>query len=180
MRTLGLALAGSFVLLIGPGCGVWIPPDELAAGVGAGKASALEQPRCNPVDGWGSTTDEDGDGVFVGSGALVIRGAEFEVSITTVLLAGPFEGDDGTLHATTSHTFSFDEENSFITTDKAILEPTDIPGVFTLNSNMKITSGTGMFEWSSGRLHAHGEIDLINGVTSFDINGVICRAEVPE
>jgi len=184
-----LASACGMFLLIGPGCGVGIVPSEfedLALGVASGKTSLLEAPRCDSVSGDGATAVDDEEGVFEGSGIVFIRGEEFDVSIRTIIVDGPIEGDDGTLRATTSHEFTFDDGSSFTTTDKAILEPAGPPGLFNLNSNMKITSATGIFEGVRGRLHAHGQVDLFdedNGVgfpdfgeASFTTNGVICLA----
>ncbi|MFQ5806227.1 MAG: hypothetical protein ACE5I3_07250 [Phycisphaerae bacterium] len=175
--------ATGILLLIGPACGVGIPADESVLGFGFGKTSALEKAGCDPVSGHGDTAQEnpgDPTSPFVGTATVRIRGDTFEdVAVTTILLGPPKEGDDGTLIAQTSHTFTVDDpegslQGSFTTTDKAVLEPTDTPGLFRLNSNMKITSGTGDFENAGGRLHGHGEIDLGMGEASFDINGVIC------
>lgn len=190
VSTLALTSACGMFLLIGPGCGSGFLPldsDELALGVAIGKTSALKAPRCDPVSGDGTTAVDDEPGVFEGSGTVFIRGEEFAVSIRTVIIGKPIERGDGTTHATTEHTFIFDGDNSFTTTDKAILRPLGPPGLFKLNSNMEITSGTGVFEDVRGRLHAHGEVDLFDednnvafpdfGEASFTNNGVICLAD---
>lgn len=139
---------------------------------------------CAPVAGFGETAVGKVPGVFEGLGSISIAGEEFEVALETVLLGKPVEGDDGTLHAVTSHTFVFNDEDSFTTLDRAILEPAGPPGLFRLNSSMIIMSGTGVFEDARGRLHAHGHVDLFDedngiefpffGEASFDIRGVVC------
>ena len=88
-------------------------------------------PACAPVAGFGETAvvfdpkcDPDkADGVCVGMGIISIAGEEFEVALETVLLGEPVEGDDGTLHAVTSHTVVFNDQDSFTTIDRAVLEP---------------------------------------------------------
>lgn len=143
-------------------------------------------PACAPVAGFGETAvvDPKCGGVFVGMGIISIAGEEFDVALETVLLGEPVEGDDGTLHAVTSHTVVFNDEDSFTTIDRAVLEPVGPPGLFRLNSSMQIMSGTGVFEDARGRLHAHGHVDFfdeVNGIgfpcfgeASFDIRGVVC------
>ena len=143
-------------------------------------------PACAPVAGFGETAvvDPKCGGVFVGMGTISIAGEPFDVALETVLLGEPVEGDDGTLHAVTSHTFTFDGGDSFTTIDKAVLVSAGAPGLFKLNSTMEIVSGTGVFEDARGRLHAHGHVDLFDedngiefpffGEASFDIRGVVC------
>ncbi len=167
---LGLALAG----------GMFLAGDSAPGGQG---------PACDPVSGDGATAVGEVPGVFEGSAGLRIRGDEFEVSVNTILCGLPREGDNGTMHATTSHTFTFTDGSSFTTTDKATMEPIEgEPGAFTLNSTMRVCSTPcGVkedCENARGRLHAHGEIDLFDevnlvefpffGEASFDIHGVVC------
>ncbi len=168
-------------MLIGPACGVGVLPvdsGDLIPDHGDGKTSAVSRPACDPLSGSGHTFGV-AEGVFEGEGILFIRGEEFAVSITTILLGPPVEGDDGTLHAVTSHTFVFDDddESSITTIDKAVLEPLETPGWYRINSNMKIASGTGEFDAARGRLHAHGEICLVPGSEEaiFTIRGTICE-----
>ncbi|MCH7720447.1 MAG: hypothetical protein IH988_05580 [Planctomycetes bacterium] len=132
-------------------------------------------PPCDPVSGFSETAVEEENGPFVGFATLEIRGEEFEFSLEVSILGEPVEGEDGTLHLPTSHVFTLDDESSFTTIDKAVADPIEgSPGLYTLNSNMKITSGTGMFDGASGSLHAHGELDLVFGTASLDYHGVIC------
>ncbi len=156
MAILGFALTGG--LLIGP------------------TLSAAGRP-CDPVSGFSETAVEEENGPFVGFATLEIRGEEFEFSLEVFILGAPVEGEDGTLHLPTSHVFTLDDksESSFTTMDKAVADPIEgSPGLYTLNSNMKITSGTGIFDGARGRLHAHGELDLVFGTASLDYHGVIC------
>ncbi len=149
-----VALTGGLFLLIGPALGAGAPP-------------------CDPVRGHGDTV-ATGPNVFEGDGELVIRGESFSVSITTTVLGEPTPGEDGTLHVATTHTFDFGGGNTLTTMDDAVLDFLEPPALYRLNSNMKITEGTGDFANAGGRLHGHGQIDLAGGVASFDINGVIC------
>lgn len=142
-------------------------------------------PACAPVAGFGETAvvDPKCGGVFVGMGIISIAGEEFDVALETVLLGEPVE-HGGTLHAVTSHTFTFDGGDSFTTIDKAVLVSAGAPGLFKLNSTMEIVSGTGVFEDARGRLHAHGHVDFFDedtgigfpcfGEASFDIRGMLC------
>ena len=143
---------------------------------GFGDTAVVFDPKCDPGKA---------DGVFVGWGTISIAGEEFEVALETILLGPPVD-HGGTLHAATSHTFFFDDEDesSFTTIDRAVLVPAGPPGLFRLNSSMEIVSGTGVFEDARGRLHAHGHVDFFDedngigfpcfGEASFDIRGVVC------
>ena len=124
---------------------------------------------CDPVMGAGQTFGTPTG--FAGSADLVIRGVEFTAQVTTILLGPIRETDDGTLLADTSHTFDLGADGTFVTVDKARLVPTAVPGVFRLNSTLKVTEGA-----DKGNLTAQGTITLIPGqeATDFDVHGSIC------
>ncbi len=154
MAMLGFALAGG--LLIGP------------------TLSRAGRP-CDPASGSSETAVDEVPAVFEGSATLKIGGQEFEFSLSVSIVGDPVEGEDGTVHLPTSHVFTLDDESSFTTIDKAVADPIEgSPGLYTLNSNMKITSGTGIFKGVGGKLHAHGVLDLFLGTASLGYRGVIC------
>ena len=164
MLTLTLALAGGMFLALDAAPGEPNPP-------------------CNPVSGTSETAVGNTPAVLEGSATLEFGGETFEFALTVFPIGEVVEGDDGTLHVPTTHIFTLDQ-SSITTTDKAVLDPLDEPGLFTVNSRLKVTSGTGLFEGVTGRLHAHGEIDLFDeangiefpffGEASLEYHGVIC------
>jgi hypothetical protein len=153
----GLALATALIVTFG--------------GVGAVDVAGAG-PGCEPVSGSGSSEFQPPN-VFTGTMNLTIGGEAFEATFAATLL-GEVVSDEGVIHGTASHTI--DLGNGTLTTeDSAVLEPTDIPGLFTLNERMKVVAGTEKFANASGQLHAHGVIDFYHGWASFEIHGVISR-----
>ena len=149
-------------------------------------STALAGPARDPVSGTGSShltkmyPDEDlPEGVimqFEGSVELLVRGepktAELVVNIYSVL-----ENEEGVQHVSASHTLIL-ADGSITTSDKEVAEPTETPGLYTINANMEVVSGTGIYEGVSGRLTAHGTIDFRTLPSAeFEIVGVISNVE---
>lgn len=128
---------------------------------------------CVGVRGFGETF-ATGPGTFQGNATLETKTGVENASVVTNLLGPPTPGDDGTLHASTSHTFVLEDGSSFTTLDNAVLSPTDTPGLYNLNTRAAIVSGTGTHTDSCGRLSIHGTIDLINGEVVWRFTGRIC------
>lgn len=106
---------------------------------------------------------------------LIIGGEEFPASFT--LSMSDMAWKDGVLHVTASHTFTFCN-GTITTTDKGIGEPTETPGLLTLNENLTIVSGTDDLEGACGELRVHGQIQFVGETTaqvSFEVRGAICR-----
>jgi hypothetical protein len=62
-----------------------------------------------------------------------------------------------------------------------IAAPTSTPGLFTLDANMEVVSGMGIYEGVRGRLTAHGTIDFRALPTAeFKIEGAISPTELTE
>jgi hypothetical protein len=165
-----LALAGGVFLIIDPARG--------GKDAGCDPVSAIGTSFSVPVDIGPVTVC-----AFAGSADISVRKQQFvDVPVITFLLGPPRGGDDGTLHAATSHTFDFGALGGFTTLDKAKLEPTDTPGVFRLISNLEIVSGTGIFERARGRLAGRGgEIVLpsdapecAGGEANWEFHGAVC------
>lgn len=131
----------------------------------------------NPVSGSG-TADLDLEALeAVGSATLIIQGEELAASVV-VTLDPPVPGDNGVLHATASHKFKFRGGHTITTADKGILEPTETPGLLTLNEHLTIVSGTRDFADASGELTVHGQVQFTSDTTalvSYEIGGVISR-----
>jgi hypothetical protein len=138
-------------------------------------STALAEPAADPVSGSGSSSAIN-EYQFAGSATLVIRGQEKSGELLVTLL-GLTISDEGVQHVVATHTFTF-ADGSITTSDKEVAEPTSIPGLYTLNANMKVVSGTGVYEGVSGHLTAHGTIDFRALPTAeFEIAGVISVAE---
>ena len=136
--------------------------------------SALAETACDHASGSGATVLDPTDGLFKGSGNLIIQGENLNASII-VSVANLFTSEDGVLQAKgVTHTFDFGNGNTFITSGNEIGDPTDTSGLFTLKGLMRITLGTGVFENVSGQLTIRGEMDMrALPAASFDFEGVI-------
>ena len=132
--------------------------------------AAQAKPDCANVKGTGNTT-AIAQGVFQGTANF---GKNQTATVTTYLLGAPTETEDGTLRATTSHTFVFADGSSFTTLDRAVLSPTDTPGLYNLNTRATITGGTGNYANACGSLSIHGTINLISGQVIWRFTGRIC------
>jgi hypothetical protein len=132
--------------------------------------AAQANPDCAKVKGTGNTA-AIAQGVFQGT-------ANFDqnrtATVTTYLLGAPTETEDGTLRATTSHTFVFADGSSFTTLDRAVLSPTDTPGLYNLNTKATVSSGLGNYANACGSLAIHGTINLVSGQVIWRFNGRIC------
>ena len=129
------------------------------------------KPDCANIKGTGSTMAVD-QGVFQGTANF---GQNMNATVTTYLLGPPNATEDGTLHATTSHAFDFGNGNSFTTLDRAVLSPTDTPGLYNLNTKATIAGGTGTYADACGSLNIHGTINLITGQVIWRFTGRICN-----
>ena len=147
-------------------------------------SAALAGPARDPVSGSGSSSAIN-EYQFGGSATLVIRGVEKSTVESTepyvpgllVTVLGMRETKGGVRHVVATHTFTF-ADGSITTSDKEIAEPTDIPGLFTLNANMTVVSGTGVYEGVCGHLTAHGTIDFRTlPAAEFEIRGSISHVE---
>lgn len=131
-------------------------------------------PDCTKVKGTGNTA-AIAEGVFQGTAAFNNSGQTQNANVTTYLLGPPRATEDGTLHATTSHTFDFGNGSSFTTLDSAVLSPTETPGLYNLNTRATITGGTGQYTDACGPLSIHGTINLASGQVIWRFTGRICE-----
>ena len=120
-----------------------------------------------------------GTGATFGTGPTSFAGtATFDdgriADVSTNLLGPPRAGDDGTLHATTSHTFTFGDGSTFTTMDKAVLSPVEGP-LYNLNTRATIITGTGAYKDACGSLSVHGTIDISTGTVVWRFNGQVCE-----
>lgn len=133
-------------------------------------AAIQAKPDCANVKGTGNT-QAVAEGVFQGTANF---SQNQTATVTTYLLGAPTASEDGTLRANTSHTFTFANGSSFTTLDRAILSPTDLPGLYNLNTKATITDGTGSYASACGSLNIHGTINLITGDVVWRFTGRIC------
>lgn len=130
------------------------------------------EPGFEKVRGTGHTTAIS-QSAFQGTAEVQINGDTLTANVTTVLLGPPTATADGTLHAATSHTFTFPDGSSFVTLDRAVLSPTGAPGVYRLNTRAAIVGGTGIYADAAGALNIHGTINLIAGEVDWRFEGRI-------
>jgi len=144
---------------------------------------ALAGSHCQRVHGTGLTFQNVAVvGPFEGTAELNLGDAD----VRSDLLGLPEEKPDGTLHALTSHRFDL-EDGSFVTVDKAILAPTETPGLFNVNSRLRIcatpdceaeivegeiVNGRAL----CGRLSVHGTINfgVFPAEADWRVTGKIC------
>ena len=139
-------------------------------------SAAFAEAAKDPVSGSGSSSAINAF-QFAGSATLVIRGQEKSAELLVTVLAPPVISDEGVQHVVATHTFTL-ADGSITTSDKEIAEPTETPGLYTLNANMNVVSGTGVYEGVSGHLTAHGTIDFRGlPAADFEIVGSISAAE---
>ncbi len=136
-------------------------------------AGAEAKSDCDKVSGTGQTFAV-GPATFQGIASLDLNNTNVIVTVTTNLLGPPTATEDGTLLATTSHTFVFQDGSSLTTLDHAVLSPTDTPGLYNLNTRAAITGGTGTYENACGQLSIHGTINLLSGEVLWSVTGRIC------
>jgi hypothetical protein len=143
----------------------------VALAVASGLALAVGH---DPVSGSGSADLDLLTGTAVGQAELTIGDSTLFAEVF-VQLTSQVPGDDGSLHATATHRFKFDN-GSITTTDKGVI---DTDG--TLNEHLTIVSGTGDFEGTTGELAVHGQVQFPAlgeppiAHVSYDIRGVISR-----
>lgn len=147
----------------------------LVAGVIVITGIVWAEPAKDPVVGWGASSAIN-QYQFAGSATLVIRGQPKSADLLVTLL-GLTVSDEGVQHVVATHEFTF-ADGSITTSDKEIAEPTSTPGLYTLNANMKVLSGTGVYTDVTGHLTAHGTIDFRALPTAqFEIRGAISHVE---
>ena len=159
-----------------------------------GTAVATE-PAMDPVSGTGSseiitanpyvplpepfTLPEPPEGVmmqFEGSVELSVRGelktAELLVNVYSVLV-----DEEGVQHVSASHILNLGDGNTIITDDMEVAEPTDTPGLYTINATMEVKEGAGIYDGVSGHLTAHGTMafNVWPYKASFTLRGAISR-----
>jgi hypothetical protein len=148
-----------------------IPVLALASLIVSGLALAAGR---DPVSGSGTAELNLLTGAAVGQAELTIADTTLPADVF-VQLTSQVPGDDGSLHATATHTFEF-ADGTFTTTDKGVI---DTDG--TLNEHLTIVSGTGDFEGAAGELAVHGQVqfpapgDPPIAHVSYNILGVISR-----
>jgi hypothetical protein len=114
---------------------------------------------------------------FEGNVDLLVRGepktAHLLVNVYSIL-----ENEEGVQHVSASHTLTFEDGSTIVTADKEVAEPTDTPGLYTINATMEVKEGTGIYDGVSGYLTAHGTMDfnVFPFEASFTLRGAISSA----
>jgi hypothetical protein len=130
--------------------------------------------NCETVKGTGHTFATQ-PGTFQGTAYVTSERQTTNAAVTTTLLGAPTPTADGTLLASTSHTFVFPDGSTFTTIDRAVLSPTDTPGLYRLNTDAAIDGGTGAYANACGDLSIHGTINLITGEVIWRFTGRVCN-----
>lgn len=85
---------------------------------------------------------------------------------------------DGGIGVEMTHTYvdkdaSGNELGRIFTMDRGVLAPVD-PPAYRFNNQLVITGGAGTFDGASGRLHAHGSVNLGTGAIALSYQGRVC------
>lgn len=138
-------------------------------------------PAMDPVSGTGSSQldimNPPPEGVmmqFRGSVELSVRG-ELKTADLLVNVYSVLENEEGVQHVSASHILNFGDGNTIITNDMEVAEPTDTPGLYTINATMEVKEGTGIYDGVSGHLTAHGTMDfrVFPFEASFTLRGAV-------
>jgi hypothetical protein len=98
-----------------------------------------------------------------------------------VNIGDPTPQPNGTQTLLSTHTFNFYSNEKLVgtinTTDTNTLFPTETPGLFRLQTNLTIVSGTKRFKNSCGTLVANAMVDFIQGTAAPMLSGLLCHCE---
>jgi hypothetical protein len=83
-------------------------------------------------------------------------------------------GDDGTIHMSSTLTAFLPDGSTLKQTDDAVLDPTETPLVFRVNSRLNIVEGTGVFTNTVGKFIGHGIFNLATGHVEVVADGKLC------
>lgn len=199
-RTKLFLAAISFTCLLFIAYGTFMPrthaQTEQAA---ATERSHREQDGCDRVTGH-ATGQATSQTTFATNVTLAVRGdnlgRHFGVrlltakSVATIVEQQP--GENGAVNAVTSHVVEINGrsngdgkcepgEDCFTTLDRALLTPTNAPGVFTLTSKLGIINGYGAFRKLCGRLEVKrgGAIDFTANppTVKWELEGTVCQCQ---
>jgi hypothetical protein len=97
-------------------------------------------------------------------------------AFATILALDPH--GDGSIGVEMQHTYvdkepSGGEVGRIFTMDRGVLAPED-PPAYRFNNQLQVTGGTGTFAGASGRLHAHGSVNLGTGAIELTYQGRVC------
>jgi hypothetical protein len=116
--------------------------------------------------------------VQIGGGQAFVLTVEGEVTD----IVAPDEDDfDTPPSATVSLTFALDNIGSFEAVGEVVVvlpETTDLDGVFPVDAQLTITSGTNDFKGISGTIVSGGQQDFFAGVGTLELTGDICLRTV--
>lgn len=134
-------------------------------------------PKCHDVVAETTTTAVDPMfffGKYVGTSLISIDG---QAPIQAAVSFFPLEvkvGEDGTVHPTDSMTFDLGPLGTLTVQDNAVLSPTEIPNIYTMNSRLDNFAGTGMLAGAMGKLSGHGQFSFATLTVTAKANGRIC------
>ena len=143
-----------------------------------GSATA-EGPAKDPIYGIGSSMlvpAPPPEGVmmqFSGWVDLLVRGEVVNTELLVNLYSST-ENPAHVQHALASHMMTFPDGSTITTEDMEVVKPTNVPGIYKVNAEMQVISGTGRYEGVSGHLTAHGTVDFSGlPAISFELRGAI-------
>jgi hypothetical protein len=164
-------LATTLLLLLGTAVAT-VPAMDPVSGTGSSEIITA-----NPYVPTPEPLPEPPEGVmmqFEGSVELSVRDelvtADLLVNVYSVLV-----NEEGVQHVSASHILTFEDGSTIVTDDMEVAEPTDKPGLYTINAKMEVKEGTGIYDGVSGNLTAHGTMDfrVFPFEASFTLRGAI-------
>lgn len=136
----------------------------------AATAAAPSSGQCRPFSGTAHDAAASPAGPYVGIADFTIGGTAYSdvVSVTNVVAPLTPAGHSGVLFTATSHTFSAPALGTITTQDAARLIPTQVPGVYRLETHLLVVGG------ARGELHLSGTVNLATLTASGSYSGAIC------
>jgi len=112
--------------------------------------------------------------MYKGTMVASMEGQPPVVGVTAIVPREIKVGDDGTIHMSSTLTLFMPDGSTLKQTDDAILDPTEMPLVYRVNSRLNIVEGTGFFTNTVGKFIGHGIFNLATGHVEAIADGKLC------
>ena len=138
---------------------------------------ARAESGCIPVSIQSEATSIDPTNVFAmynGTMVASMEGMPPMPGATTIVPREIRVGDDGTIHLSSTLTAFLPDGSTLKQIDDAVLDPTETPLLYRVNSRVNIVEGTGVFTNTVGKFIGHGFFNLATGHVEAAVDGKIC------
>ncbi|HEY6010471.1 MAG TPA: hypothetical protein VIX18_03290 [Nitrospirota bacterium] len=140
-------------------------------------SEAIAESGCVPVSIQSEAASTDPVNVFAlykGTMAAIMEGLPAVAGATTIAPREIKMGDDGSIHMISTLTVFLPDGSTLKQNDDAVLDPTETPLVYRVNSRLNIVEGTGVFTNTVGKFNGHGVFNLATGHIEVIADGKLC------